>query len=300
VRLSARPHRQIWTLASVVALVSLALLVGMTTPAYWLALAFAGATFALLQDVKRLNADAASLLSSFNRSVANSNGTLNFANSIKMLEVQMGAIGQRLSETAGRYPQRHPVTKLPTREPLLAAMAAQSASASAPSLLGVIELLDFDRLCAFDQEGADQLLKCLAERLVRMTDPSRIIAQIDRSCFAILFVDVFVEAARVELETLSYALRDRFDGHDQGMQPQIRSAGIVACQADDDATETLARAVATLSASRETGIVLVDPRETARQTFRLEQQLSSVVQFSAKVGFENSLVGGPFISFCRG
>jgi len=28
--------------------------------------------------------------------------------------------------------------------------------------------------------------------------------------------------------------------------------------------------------------------------------LSSVVQFSAKVGFENSLVGGPFISFCRG
>ena len=29
-------------------------------------------------------------------------------------------------------------------------------------------------------------------------------------------------------------------------------------------------------------------------------QVSSVVQFSAKVGFENSLVGGPFISFCRG
>ncbi|WP_084733241.1 GFA family protein [Sphingobium chungbukense] len=28
--------------------------------------------------------------------------------------------------------------------------------------------------------------------------------------------------------------------------------------------------------------------------------LSSVLQFSAKVGFENSLVGGPFISFCRG
>ncbi|BAI97865.1 hypothetical protein Sj15T_22760 [Sphingobium sp. TA15] len=28
--------------------------------------------------------------------------------------------------------------------------------------------------------------------------------------------------------------------------------------------------------------------------------VSSVLQFSAKVGFENSLVGGPFISFCRG
>jgi hypothetical protein len=30
------------------------------------------------------------------------------------------------------------------------------------------------------------------------------------------------------------------------------------------------------------------------------EKVSSVVQFSAKVGFENSLVGGPFISFCRG
>jgi len=28
--------------------------------------------------------------------------------------------------------------------------------------------------------------------------------------------------------------------------------------------------------------------------------VSSVLQFSAKVGFENPLVGGPFISFCRG
>ena len=31
-----------------------------------------------------------------------------------------------------------------------------------------------------------------------------------------------------------------------------------------------------------------------------DKMMSSVVQFSAKVGFENSLVGGPFISFCRG
>ena len=28
--------------------------------------------------------------------------------------------------------------------------------------------------------------------------------------------------------------------------------------------------------------------------------VSLVLQFSLKVGFENSLVGGPFISFCRG
>ena len=32
----------------------------------------------------------------------------------------------------------------------------------------------------------------------------------------------------------------------------------------------------------------------------LVKLVSSVLQFSAEVGFENSLVGGPFISFCRG
>ena len=31
-----------------------------------------------------------------------------------------------------------------------------------------------------------------------------------------------------------------------------------------------------------------------------ETLVSSVQQFSAQVGFENALVGGPFISFCRG
>ena len=33
---------------------------------------------------------------------------------------------------------------------------------------------------------------------------------------------------------------------------------------------------------------------------RIPDAVSSVVQFSAKVGFENSLVGGPFISFYPG
>ena len=37
-----------------------------------------------------------------------------------------------------------------------------------------------------------------------------------------------------------------------------------------------------------------------RADYGSEWEVSSVVQFSAKVGFENSLVGGPFISFCRG
>ncbi|WCP13551.1 hypothetical protein sphantq_01980 [Sphingobium sp. AntQ-1] len=40
--------------------------------------------------------------------------------------------------------------------------------------------------------------------------------------------------------------------------------------------------------------------EPAFAEVQISEQLSSVVQFSAKVGFENSLVGGPFISFCRG
>jgi hypothetical protein len=54
-------------------------------------------------------------------------------------------------------------------------------------------------------------------------------------------------------------------------------------------------------------ITLLAIEKRARRINRIEDHqgalaalLSSVVQFSAKVGFENSLVGGPFISFCRG
>ena len=42
----------------------------------------------------------------------------------------------------------------------------------------------------------------------------------------------------------------------------------------------------------------IDAPET--HTPKCPEEVSSVLQFSAKVGFENSLVGGPFISFCRG
>jgi EAL domain-containing protein (putative c-di-GMP-specific phosphodiesterase class I) len=279
VRLSAKPHRRIYARAATAVLAScLALFAGKMNTAHWVALAFASTTFLLLQCLKRHNADTASLLSSFNGAVAQSNGALKLADSIKMLEAQMATVAQHIAETAGRHPQRHPVTKLPTREPLLAAMAAQKTRVCAPSLLGAIEILDFDRLCAFDQEGADRLLKGLADRLVRMTDPSRVIAQIDRSCFAVLFQGVAVEAAHIELETLAYALRNRLDGDGQGVQPQIRSVGIVLSSMDTNPTESLARAVAALSSVGDNNAVLADPREAARQNFWLEQQLRRAIE----------------------
>ena len=51
---------------------------------------------------------------------------------------------------------------------------------------------------------------------------------------------------------------------------------------------------------RETTEAFLDGHVSAFAFFGGMPLLSSVVQFSAKVGFENSLVGGPFISFCRG
>jgi len=279
VRLSAKLQLQICALAAVMVLAPfLALFTERMNAARGMAFLSLCATSWSLLRIQRLNADAARLLSSFNSAVAHSNGLLNHVDSFGMLAAQMGAISQRISETAGRYPQRHPVTKLPTREPLLAAMAAQAVPASAPSLLGVIEILDFDRLCAFDQEGADRLLKGLADRLVRMADPSRVIAQIDRSCFALLFLGISVDVARVELETLAYALRDRFEDEGQGLQPQIRSASVVVSHKDVNAAEVLARAMAALSADAANDLVHADPREAARQSYWLEQQLRRAIE----------------------
>lgn len=279
-RLSAKPHVWICACAAAVALILiLALLIGEKLNEAWgMAIALSGATLVLLRRTWRLEADTAALLTSFNDAAAHSNGGLSSVHSVRALEAAIGLIGQRISDTAARLPQRHPVTKLPTREPLLAAMAAEQVPASAVSLLGVIEILDFDRLYAFDQDCADRLLKGLANRLVRMTDPSRLIAQVDRSCFAILFSGVSVEVAQVEFETLAYALRDRFEEDDLGLQPQIRSAGIPFSRTDANAAETLARAVAALSIGAELSGIISDPRQTARQSFWLEQQLRRAIE----------------------
>lgn len=90
----------------------------------------------------------------------------------------------------------------------------------------------------------------------------------------------------VHKATISVAVADGKRGG------EVRSWGVIPNRADD-----VRKVVEKLSGrARELHFCY----EAGPCGYGLHRQLSSVLQFSAKVGFENSLVGGPFISFCRG
>lgn len=111
-------------------------------------------------------------------------------------------IEKELQTLGTRLPQRHPVSDLPTREPLLSLMAQDG-----HGTLGIVALDDFDRLCALDPAQADGMLKALALRLSRMTGARRMVAQVDRARLAIwLGPDVAARDAHGQLEAISYAL----------------------------------------------------------------------------------------------
>lgn len=83
----------------------------------------------------------------------------------KYIQSRVDQTCDRLALIEHRTIQMHPVTRLETREVLLARLASPSA---ASGVLGIITLADFDALAAFKGDAADQVLQSLAQRLVRM------------------------------------------------------------------------------------------------------------------------------------
>jgi EAL domain-containing protein (putative c-di-GMP-specific phosphodiesterase class I)/GGDEF domain-containing protein len=177
-----------------------------------------------------------------------------------------------------RLPQRHPITGMDTREVLIEIIARRPPDES-PSFLGVIEVLDFDRLCAFDAQSAEQLLIAIAARLISMVGPDRSIAQIDRARFAIWFSRVPVKDARKEFDALCYAMRNRVTAETIDLLPQFACG--FACEEDEciGAVELLARAVSDLgSATKSAQGETVDPTLAARQRFTFEQGLRRAIE----------------------
>ncbi|WP_070151918.1 putative bifunctional diguanylate cyclase/phosphodiesterase [Sphingobium phenoxybenzoativorans] len=235
------------------------------------------------------------VIEQYNKSIAPQDGYATPAIGLRDVAERIPVVAKRLAETATRLPQRHPVTDLPTRELLLSTMDGDWHCAAQPTLLGIIDVLDFDRLCSFDQEAADRLLAIIASKLIRMADPRRTVAQIDRSRFAIWFAGADSQTAEIELETLSYALRNRL-GEDAGnLQPQIRSASVKATPQSEKPSATLARAISALSMEMAGTTEMTDPRETARKTFWIEQQLRQAIERQ-----EFELHYQPFIDAVRG
>jgi hypothetical protein len=73
------------------------------------------------------------------------------------------AVGARLESVRHRLANRHPVTGVATREPMLAAIARDVARENcSPALLGVIRFAQLERLMAVDKPAAEKTVQAFA------------------------------------------------------------------------------------------------------------------------------------------
>ena len=186
------------------------------------------------------------------------------------------AVEQRL-EPARRADQRHSLTGLPTREPLISAMARDRRG-----LLGVVGVGDFDRLCAFDPTLGEGVLLSIVDRFARMLPPERLVAHVDRANLAIWFgPDVDTAAAQGELDVIGYALSDAIVVGGRKILPEIRIRQ--AALMDDGGTpqNLLARALASLTLDGSAAAVgagpTIDPAAVASDRYGLEQDLRQAI-----------------------
>ena len=188
----------------------------------------------------------------------------------------LATIAGRLREVEHRTEHRHAVTGLPTREPLIARMAADR-----QGVLGMVGIMDFDRLCAFDPALGERVLLVIVDRLTRMLPPGRLIAHVDRASIAIWFgVDVADDAARAELDVLGYALGDMVTDGDRQILPEIRVRH-AALELDGQAQSLVSRTLASLAsaagAARVPAGPPIDPAVVARERYALEQDLRQAI-----------------------
>jgi EAL domain-containing protein (putative c-di-GMP-specific phosphodiesterase class I)/GGDEF domain-containing protein len=189
------------------------------------------------------------------------------------LQHAVDLLEDRLRSTEDRLEQRHALTGLPTREPLLARMESEGAGT-----LGLIALNDFDRLCAFDPALADRALKRFAERITRMVGDARMVAHVDRSHFALwLGAGVSSEDAERQLVAISYALGDVMHEDGRELVPEVRVHHAAWSAPQEPAPATLARVLAACAAGPEGPLQVqrVDANSAAaeRDRYALEQDL---------------------------
>ena len=187
-------------------------------------------------------------------------------------------IADRLSDVQHRLDHRHALTGLPTREPLIARMMEDGAGT-----LGVIGIMDFDRLCAFDPLAGESMLLAIVDRMAQMLPGDRLLAHIDRSSFAIWFAaDVGREAAQAELDVLGYALGDVIVAGDREIVPEIRVRQSTMPDDGESAQAVVARTLAALALKSGPTVsavaASVDPIELARERYAMEQDLRRAIE----------------------
>ncbi len=188
----------------------------------------------------------------------------------------LATIADKLHAVGHRTEHRHGVTGLPTREPLICRM-----NADGHGVLGVVGLMDFDRLCAFDPALGERVLLAVVDRLTRMLPADRLVAHVDRASLAIWFgAEVAEEAARTELDVLGYALSGVVIDGDREILPEVRIRQATMA-ANSQSQALLSRTLASLALQPGTTAAVVepavDPVSVARERYALEQDLRQAV-----------------------
>jgi EAL domain-containing protein (putative c-di-GMP-specific phosphodiesterase class I)/GGDEF domain-containing protein len=156
------------------------------------------------------------------------------------------AVAARLESVRHRLANRHPVTGVSTREPMMAAITRDVARENCPpTLLGVLRLAQFERLIAVDKAGAEKALQAFATRLVDCVGARRPYAQIDRDSFAVWFCDTDgPKAGREALQTLAAQLAQPLGQGDLHIIPDVRVGAAIYPDDGLDGPTLLSRAVA--------------------------------------------------------
>jgi EAL domain-containing protein (putative c-di-GMP-specific phosphodiesterase class I)/GGDEF domain-containing protein len=200
----------------------------------------------------------------------------------EMAAIVQGVAGlaERVHGLQHRWLLRHPLTGLPTRESLAAAIAEDLEGGLASAFLGAIRFADYDRLAIFDPAAADAALRRFSERIARSVGAGRPIAHIDRDCFGIWFRDAPAEAAAAELQALCYALGAEIVAGGTKLVPEVE-VGTALYPLDANAPAGLINhALVSLSRAGGASVGAIAPGKVvhaARERFALEQDLHHAI-----------------------
>ncbi|WP_129794532.1 bifunctional diguanylate cyclase/phosphodiesterase [Sphingosinicella sp. CPCC 101087] len=187
----------------------------------------------------------------------------------------------RLEALDHRWVRRHAITGLPIRESLLERIEAHVSADAGRAFVGAIRFADYKRLAAFDPHAAEVALKVFAERLALSLGKERLLAHVDRDCFALFFEQSTPDAAQREMSALCYAMGAEIEAEGLALIPEIEAGGAIFPDDADSAVGLLNHALVMLSRvgeGSEAACAEASTADVARERFVIEQGLRLAIQ----------------------
>ncbi|MHB8529925.1 MAG: putative bifunctional diguanylate cyclase/phosphodiesterase [Caulobacteraceae bacterium] len=191
-------------------------------------------------------------------------------------------LARRADSVRASRADRHPLTGLPADDAFLAEVDARLGQSPNGAVLGLIRFGDYGRLAAFDPTAADRALGAFARRLRHVVSADRLVAQVQRDCFAVWFDEIEGREAGAELQAIGYVLAQALPEGEPKLTPEVVLAAAIFPDDGEDAAELFNRALAALPLGAAAGpgkVSFSSPQSAvaARQRFALEQGLRQAV-----------------------